>query len=67
MGLRPESIRKLEDVAKIPLTAKSDIIDNYPLGMLAVPANQLYCLHASSGTTGKPIIVAYTWGLGEVG
>jgi phenylacetate-CoA ligase len=60
VGLRPESIRNLEDISKIPLTAKSDIIDNYPLGMLAVPANQLYCLHASSGTTGKPIIVAYT-------
>ena len=62
VGLKPESIRKLEDVAKIPLTAKSDLINNYPLGMLAVPADRLYCLHASSGTTGKPIVVAYTRG-----
>jgi phenylacetate-CoA ligase len=62
VGLKPESVRKLEDVAKIPLTAKSDLINNYPLGMLAVPADRLYCLHASSGTTGKPIVVAYTRG-----
>jgi len=62
VGLKPESIRKLEDIAKIPLTAKSDLINNYPLGMLAVPADRLYCLHASSGTTGKPIVVAYTRG-----
>jgi phenylacetate-CoA ligase len=62
VGLKPESIKKLEDVAKIPLTTKSDLINNYPLGALAVPANRLYCLHASSGTTGKPIVVAYTRG-----
>jgi phenylacetate-CoA ligase len=62
VGLRPESIRELDDVAKIPLTTKSDLINNYPLGMLAVQPNRLYCLHASSGTTGKPIVVAYTRG-----
>ncbi len=62
VGLKPESIRKLEDITKIPLTAKSDLINNYPLGMLAVPADRLCCLHASSGTTGKPIVVAYTRG-----
>jgi phenylacetate-CoA ligase len=62
VGLKPESIKKIEDVVKIPLTSKSDLISNYPLGMLAVPANRLYCLHASSGTTGKPIVVAYTRG-----
>jgi len=60
--LRPESIRGLDDLAKVPFTVKNDLRDNYPLGLLAVPANQLYCLHASSGTTGKPIVVAYTRG-----
>ena len=59
-GLKPESIRSLDDLPKIPFTVKTDLRDNYPLGILAVPQNQLYCLHASSGTTGKPIVVAYT-------
>ncbi len=59
-GVKPESIKTLEDVAKIPFTAKTDLRDHYPLGILAVPPRRLYCLHASSGTTGKPIVVAYT-------
>jgi phenylacetate-CoA ligase len=61
-GVKPESIRTLDDVAKIPFTVKTDLRDNYPLGILAVPPRRLYCLHASSGTTGKPIVVAYTHG-----
>jgi phenylacetate-CoA ligase len=61
-GVKPESIRVLDDVAKIPFTVKTDLRDNYPLGILAVPMRRLYCLHASSGTTGKPIVVAYTRG-----
>jgi phenylacetate-CoA ligase len=61
-GLKPHAIKTLEDVARIPFTVKTDLRDNYPLGMLAVPQNRLYCLHASSGTTGKPIVVAYTHG-----
>jgi phenylacetate-CoA ligase len=61
-GVKPESIRTLEDIQKIPFTAKTDLRDNYPLGILAVPQNRLYCLHASSGTTGKPIVMAYTRG-----
>jgi len=60
--VRPESIRNLPDLAKVPFTVKNDLRDNYPLGLLAVPAKRLYCLHASSGTTGKPIVVAYTRG-----
>jgi phenylacetate-CoA ligase len=60
--LKPESIRNIDDLAKLPFTVKTDLRDNYPLGLLAVPANRLYCLHASSGTTGKPIVVAYTQG-----
>jgi len=58
--IKPESIRSLDDLAKVPFTVKTDLRDNYPLGLLAVPANRLYCLYASSGTTGKPIVVAYT-------
>jgi len=61
-GVKPESIRSLDDVPKIPFTLKTDLRDYYPLGILAVPPSRLYCLHASSGTTGKPIIVAYTRG-----
>jgi len=61
-GIKPSSIRTLDDVAKVPFTVKTDLRDNYPLGLLAVPQDRLYALHASSGTTGKPIVVAYTRG-----
>ena len=60
--VKPESIRSLDDLEKVPFTVKTDLRDTYPFGLLAVPANRLYCLHASSGTTGKPIVVAYTQG-----
>lgn len=61
-GLDPRSIRHLEDAEKIAFTLKTDLRDNYPLGLLAVDPKRLYSLHASSGTTGKPIVVAYTRG-----
>jgi len=61
-GVKPSSIKTLDDVSKIPFTVKTDLRDNYPLGLLAIPQNRLYELHASSGTTGKPIVVAYTRG-----
>jgi phenylacetate-CoA ligase len=61
-GVKPESIRTLEDIQKIPFTVKADLRDNYPLGLLAVRPNRLFGLHASSGTTGKPIVMAYTRG-----
>jgi phenylacetate-CoA ligase len=60
--IKPESVKDLDDLARVPFTVKTDLRDNYPLGLLAVPSNRLYCLHASSGTTGKPIVVAYTRG-----
>ena len=60
--VKPESIKTLDDVKRIPFTVKNDLRDNYPLGLLAVPQSRLYCLHASSGTTGKPIVMAYTRG-----
>jgi phenylacetate-CoA ligase len=61
-NVKPESIKTLDDVKKIPFTVKNDLRDNYPLGILAVPQSRLYSLHASSGTTGKPIVMAYTRG-----
>jgi len=59
-GVKPQSIKNIEDLRKVPFTVKTDLRDNYPLGLLGVPQTQLYALHASSGTTGKPIVVAYT-------
>ncbi|MFP4143968.1 MAG: phenylacetate--CoA ligase family protein [Phycisphaeraceae bacterium] len=59
-GLTPGDIRSLEDSAKLPFTVKTDLRDAYPLGLLARPMEKVVRLHASSGTTGKPIVVAYT-------
>jgi phenylacetate-CoA ligase len=59
-GLKPAAIRGIEDIAKLPFTKKQDLRDNYPSGLFAVPREQLLRIHASSGTTGKPTIVAYT-------
>ena len=59
-GILPEDITKLEDLAKLPFTVKQDLRDTYPYGMFAVPASQIVRIHASSGTTGKPIVVGYT-------
>ena len=59
-GLRPADIRSLEDLPLLPFTRKADFADNYPFGLLAVPKRELVRIHASSGTTGKPIVVAYT-------
>ncbi len=59
-GLRPEDVKTLEDLESIPFTTKNDLRDNYPFGMLAVPLGELAEIHASSGTTGNPTVVAYT-------
>ncbi len=59
-GLRPDSIRTIDDLRKIPFTSKSDFRDNYPLGLLASPLADVVRLHVSSGTTGDPTVVAYT-------
>ncbi len=56
----PRDIRKLDDIAKLPFTTKADLRDTYPFGLFASPMNEIVRLHASSGTTGKPIVVAYT-------
>ena len=60
--LMPQAIKSLEDLPKLPFTFKRDFRDNYPLGLVGVPKEQIVRLHASSGTTGKPTVVAYTAG-----
>ncbi|NCA67999.1 MAG: phenylacetate--CoA ligase, partial [Clostridia bacterium] len=60
IGLKPEDIKSLEDIKYIPYTVKSDLRDNYPYGLLAVPMDDIVRIHASSGTSGKPTVVAYT-------
>ena len=59
-GLTPKSIKSLADVAKLPFMVKADLRDTYPFGLFASPMQEIVRLHASSGTTGKPIVVAYT-------
>ena len=59
-GLTPACIEKLADLARLPFTIKTDLRDTYPFGLFASPMSEIVRLHASSGTTGKPIVVAYT-------
>ena len=60
MGLKPEDIKSIDDIVKLPFTYKQDLRDTYPFGLLAVPRSELHRVHASSGTTGKQTVVAYT-------
>ena len=60
MGISAGDIKSLEDVAKLPFTVKNDLRDNYPFGLCAVPLEEVVRVHASSGTTGKPITGPYT-------
>lgn len=60
IGLKPEDIKTLEDIRKIPFTVKNDLRDNYPFGLFGVPMSEIVRIHASSGTTGKPTTVGYT-------
>jgi phenylacetate-CoA ligase len=59
-GIEPGDLRSLEDIAGLPFTTKADLRDTYPFGLFASPMRDIVRLHASSGTTGKPIVVAYT-------
>src|SRR5579859_7018826 len=59
-GVHPTDFKQLADLAKFPFTSKTDLRDNYPFNMFAVPRTKLVRVHASSGTTGKPIVVGYT-------
>ncbi len=61
-GVGPADFKSLSDIVRFPFTVKTDLRDNYPFGMFAVPREQLLRLHASSGTTGKPTVVGYTKG-----
>jgi phenylacetate-CoA ligase len=59
-GVKPGDFQKLEDLAKFPFTVKTALRDNYPFGLCAVPLSDVVRIHASSGTTGKPITSPYT-------
>lgn len=59
-GVKPEDIKGIDDLYRLPFTSKQDLRDTYPYGMFAVPMVDVMRLHASSGTTGKQIVVGYT-------
>ena len=60
VGVHPDDLKALADLAKFPFTTKHDLRDNYPYGMFATPMREVVRVHASSGTTGKPTVVGYT-------
>lgn len=60
MHLEPGDINTIDDLVKLPFTTKQDLRDNYPFGLFAVPKSEVVRVHASSGTTGKSTVVAYT-------
>jgi phenylacetate-CoA ligase len=60
VGVHPDDLKALTDLAEFPLTTKQDLRSNYPFGMFAVPQAQVSRIHASSGTTGQPTVVGYT-------
>ena len=59
-GVHPSDLRSLDDLQRFPFTSKTELRENYPFGMFAVPREQVLRVHASSGTTGKPTVVGYT-------
>ena len=59
-GIVPADIQSIDDITKLPFTSKKDLRDHYPFGLLCVPQSEIVKIHASSGTTGKPIVVGYT-------
>ncbi|MGA1865218.1 MAG: phenylacetate--CoA ligase family protein [bacterium] len=59
-GVKPNDIKSLKDLSKLPFTIKDDLRENYPFGMFSVPMSEVVRIHASSGTTGKPTVVGYT-------
>ncbi|MBW2450805.1 MAG: phenylacetate--CoA ligase [Deltaproteobacteria bacterium] len=58
--IKPQAVRTLDDLRRLPFTLKQDMRDNYPYGLFATPLDQIVRIHASSGTTGKPTVVGYT-------
>lgn len=61
LNVKPEHIRSIDDIQKIPFTNKQDLRDHYPFGLFAVSLKNIVRLHASSGTSGKPTVVGYTY------
>jgi phenylacetate-CoA ligase len=61
-GVHPDDLTTLDDLRKFPFTTKTDLRENYPFGLMAMPREQLLRIHASSGTTGKPTVVGYSRG-----
>ena len=59
-GVEPGDLKSLSDLAKFPFTVKTDLRENYPFGMFAVPQKEVVRIHASSGTTGQPTVVGYS-------
>ena len=59
-GVRPDDIRTVDDVQKLPFTRKTDLQSGYPFGFIAVPMKKVVRIHTTSGTTGKPTVVGYT-------
>ncbi|OEU71442.1 MAG: phenylacetate--CoA ligase [Desulfuromonadales bacterium C00003093] len=59
-GIKPNDIKSLDDLKRLPFTTKQDLRDHYPFGLFAVPLDQVLRIHSSSGTTGKPTVVGYT-------
>ena len=60
LRVKPDNIKSLADLARLPFTTKQDLRDNYPFGLFAVPMSSVVRLHASSGTTGRSTVVGYT-------
>ena len=60
LGITPNDIESIDDIGKLPFTTKQDLRDNYPFGLMSSPMSEIVRLHASSGTTGKPVVVGYT-------
>ena len=60
LGIRPDDIRSIDDIVRLPFMVKNDLRDTYPSGLFAAPMADVVRVHASSGTTGKPIVVGYT-------
>jgi phenylacetate-CoA ligase len=59
-GVAPDDVKSIDDITRLPFTVKTDLRDNYPFGLFAVPNSELVRVHASSGTTGKQTVVGYT-------
>ena len=60
LGLRPEAVRSLGDLSRLPVTTRQDLSENYPYGLFAVPLRDIIRIQSSPGTTERPLVVGYT-------